>query len=137
MSKGGGGGGAGVATRNGGRTAVRTSGGVEWVKGDRAIRAGDVAVKVSVDKLDKAWDRNQRIPPGGGDQGPVKYQNAKNFVENGKKVGMPEVTIRLNGTVVFTDGRHRAAGARDLGKKYIWVTVPRSQAKKARRELGP
>lgn len=125
-----------MATRNGGRTAIRTSGGVEYSKSERAIRNGDVAVRVSVDKLDEKWDRNQRIPPGGGDQGPQKYQNAKSFVERGKNVKMPEITIGKGGRVVFTDGRHRAASARDLGKKWIWVTVPRSQAKKARRELN-
>lgn len=136
MSKGSGGGGGGVATRNGGRTSVRRASGVDYVKTDRAIRSGDVAVRVSVEKLDKAWDKNQRIPPGGGDQGPGKYNAAKETVRQGKRVGMPEVSISKSGRVVFTDGRHRVAGARDLGKKYIYVTVPRSQAAKARRELG-
>ena len=125
-----------MATRNGGRTPVREASGVEYVKSPRAIASGDVAVRVSVDKLDKAWQPSQRIPPGGGDQGPAKYNAAKDQVAKGKRVGMPEITIRPNGTVVFTDGRHRAAGARDLGKKFIWVTVPRSQAAKAKRELG-
>lgn len=138
MSKGSGGGGrsGSVATSNGGRTPIKKTGGVEYVKSGRAIASGDVAVRVSVDKLDKAWQPSQRIPPGGGDQGPAKYSAAKEQVRQGKRVGMPEVTIRPNGQVVFTDGRHRAAGARDLGKKFIYVTVPRSQAAKAKRELG-
>jgi ketosteroid isomerase-like protein len=137
MSKGSSGGGAGgVATGFGGRTAVKKASGVRYVKSDRAIRSGDVAVKVSVEKLDKAWDKGQRIPPGGGDQGAAKYEAAKGHVNSGKKVRMPEITLRKNGTVVFSDGRHRAAGARDSGKKHIYVTVPRGQAKKVKRELG-
>lgn len=136
MSKAGSGGGSNrVVTGFGGRTAVKKASGVRYVKDERAIRSGDVAVKVSVDKLDQAWDKESRIPKGGGDQGAEKYNAASRQFNSGKKVRMPMVTIRKDGKVRFTDGRHRAAAARDAGKKYIYVTVSRSQAARARREL--
>jgi ketosteroid isomerase-like protein len=126
----------GVATGFGGRTSIRKADGVRYVKTDGAIRSGDVAVKVSVDKLDQAWRPSNRIPKGGGDQGPEKYANAAKYTASGKKVRMPEVHIHKDGSVTFRDGRHRAAALRDQGKKHIYVTVSRSQAKKAKRELG-
>ncbi len=140
MSKGAGKAG-GVATANGGRTAVRTAGGIKFQKSQRAINQGSVAVKVSVAKLEAAWkkDTGYHIPKGGGSD-KQKYANAKAFV--GKKgrgksgpVRMPEVTYSGKSASI-TDGRHRMAAIRDSGKKSVWVTVPRGQAKAVKRDLG-
>lgn len=121
----------GVATRAGGRTAVRKASGTPWVKDDRAIRAGDVAVRVSVDKLTKSLNEQSKGAEAG------KLAGAKRHLESGKKTTMPRATVGRDGKVDVTDGRHRIAAAKSLGKKYIYVTVPRSQAKRARKELGP
>jgi hypothetical protein len=136
MSKGGSGGGAG--TVNQGSTPVRTTDGVSYKKSDAAIANGDVAVKVSVDKLDKAWqkDAGGHIPKGGtGGQGRAKADAAKATVASGKTVEMPRANFS-KGRVRFTDGRHRTAAVRDSGKKTMYVTVPRGQAKTVKRRLG-
>jgi len=143
MGKGSSGGGAGTApTLAGGRTKVRSAGGVDWVKSAPAIQDGDVAVKVSVEKLDAAWkkDADNYVGAGGAavHKQPGKYENAKDFLRTTTRpVTMPRVTYDpKTHTASFTDGRHRAAAARDLGKKSIYVTVPRGQAAKVARDLG-
>lgn len=127
MSKGSSGGGAGSATQYGGSTAIRKTDGVSWVKDQGAINSGEVAVKVSVDKLDKAWqtDKDFHLKPG----------SVKPLDPNGKTLNMPRVNYK-GGKVSITDGRHRTAGARDSGKKTIYITVPRGQAARVKRDLG-
>lgn len=139
MSKGSGKSGS-VQTAAGGRTPAKTADGITYSKGDRAVRNGDVAILVSVAKLDAAWrkDGTYHIPPGGGsDKG--KYANAKAYVQNPTKgaVKMSEVHFdRKSGAVSISDGRHRAAAIRDLGKRTMWVTVSRSQTASAKKALA-
>jgi len=146
MSKGNSGGGANLPTGNGaGSTPVKSTSGTDWVKPAGAVGANEVAVKVSVSKLDKAWqqDKENYVGKSGGNQGKQKLENAKEFIRNpqrgGKKVPveMPRATYdHKTGKVSFTDGRHRTAAARDLGKRTIYITVPRSQAETVKKKLG-
>jgi len=138
MSKGPGKGGS-VQTAAGGTTPVRTAGGIEYAKSDRAVRDGDVAVEVSVSKLDAAWQKDDgyHIPPGGGSD-KQKYQNAKDYIAKPDKgpVKMAQVNLDASGNLSVSDGRHRLAAIRDTGKARVWVTVSRAQAKKFKAEFS-
>lgn len=144
MSKAGSGGGAGSTGSGAGAPRVREAGGIEYTKSPGARGSGDVAVKVSVSKLDKAWKKDTShvgkdgkggIRDPGADKS--RYDKAKEFVDKGGPVNMPRVNYDAKkGKVVFSDGRHRVAVIRDKGKKTIWVTVPRGQAKKVKNKFG-
>lgn len=126
--------GSGVGTR--GRRTAYTTGGVTYAKSDAAITGGDVAIEVSLAKLDQAWQRDEGyyIPRGGGTD-KVRYERAKAFLDSGRTVTMAQATYE-NGVLSFTDGRHRTAAARDQGRGTTYITVPRSQAAAVRRALG-
>lgn len=126
-----------VSTIAGGSTPVQKADGVEYAKSDAAIRDGDVAVEVSVSKLEKAWSGDSMHIPKGGAGDKQKYASARGYVQKPTKgpVKMARVTIK-GGKASITDGRHRTAAIRDLGKRRVWITVPRSQAKAAKKNLG-
>jgi hypothetical protein len=108
-----------------------------WVPTQRAKDSGAVPVEVDVAKLDSAWQKDAgfHVPPGGGAD-KVKYANAQAHLAKGGPVEAPEVTVDPDGTVSFTDGRHRAAAARDAGHKTMVVTVPKEQADRLRTVAG-
>jgi hypothetical protein len=144
VSKSGSGGGAGSTGSSAGTARVREASGIDYKKSDGARASGDVAVKVSVSKLDKAWkkdishvgkDGKGGIRDPGADK--TRYDKAKEFVGKGGPVNMPRVNYDAKkDKVVFSDGRHRVAVIRDKGKKTTWITVPRGQAKKVKKKFG-
>jgi len=145
VSKGSSGGGAGISDSSAGTGPVRESGGISYQKSPQAAAFGDVAVEVSVSKLNDAWQNDiGYIGRGGrgGIQDPgaeqSRYERAKSFIDRGNTIDMPQVTYDpKRNRVVFNDGRHRAAVIRDKGKTTMWVTVPRGQARQAKSALGP
>jgi len=82
----------------------------------------DNLVNVPASEVDQRWqasplNKNFYLEPGG--QGPNyiadRYQRAQDFLESGKPMHAPEVTVREDGTIHFDDGRHRFAAMRDSG----------------------
>ncbi len=138
MSKGGGSGGGG-----GGAGQVKSTGGVDYVRSDRAVQNGDVVVEVDVAKLDQAWkndsmyiDNNGKNRDGKVDQ-PGKIDAAKKALADGKKIHMPEISYNpKTGAISVSDGRHRIAAIRGTGKKTILVTTSRKHAKALARKFG-
>lgn len=119
---------------------MRTADGIDYAKSERAVRDGDVAVNVSVAKLEKAWakDDGYHIPKGGaGDN--QKYQNAKDYVQKPTRGPVKMAQVHYDAKkkkASITDGRHRTAAIRDMGKRRVWITVSRGQAKQVKRDLG-
>jgi hypothetical protein len=134
------GGRGGSSGGGGGGGTANTAGGISYVKSATAKRSGDVAVKVSISKLNKEWKKNpiNYIPRGGkSNTTEKKYDNAKTFLKNNKTgVKMPEVSLGKNGTLTVRDGRHRTAALRDTRKKTMFVTVKKSQAKQLKEKFG-
>jgi len=82
----------------------------------------DNLVNVPAQEVDQRWqssplNKNFYLEPGG--EGPNyigdRYQQAQDFLESGKPMYAPEVTVREDGTIHFDDGRHRFAAMRDRG----------------------
>ena len=102
-------------------------------------------VKVDVAAVDVAWslDVGYYIPPGGQPtlEGQAKYAIVKAFIEKALRAGIvidqSRITVDADGTVSFTDGRHRFAVLRDMGATILPVSVDRSHAQRARDLFRP
>ncbi len=69
-------------------------------------------------------DRSDYVGVGGvgaGQRG--RYDNIGKFIQSGRPVWMPHLTIDDDGAVCFTDGRHRFAWVRDHGASALPVTT--------------
>ncbi|MBR8282515.1 hypothetical protein [Burkholderia vietnamiensis] len=87
----------------------------------------DPVVWVAVDRLDAAWRGSvDYVGVGGrGSNQPGKYEAVGNFLR--RAIGtcpifIPTISL-VDGTVVFTDGRHRFAWLRDHGLRALSVEV--------------
>lgn len=126
-------GGGGDAKPQGRPPQVRTADGLQYTKSFRSVVSRDVLVTVQTSKLDAAWqkDKGFYIPRGGGGaEIKGRREGFVQFLRKGKAIEASEVSVSKNGTVVFTNGRHRFSVLRDQGKKTVVIAVPRSQAKK-------
>lgn len=94
-------------------------------------------VLVSVEKLDAAWRADAPgtyVEPGGEGAQPG-YESAKQSILAGNWT--PPCVSLTDGKVVFTDGRHHFAAARDLGRQSVVVEVePAEHAEKFRERFG-
>jgi hypothetical protein len=134
----GGGRNAAARTGGGGGGGPNTASGISYIKSGIAKQIGDVAVEVSVAKLNSGWKKNPINYIKGGDKNTTgsKYGQAKEFLaKNTTGVKMPEISVK-NGVVTVRDGRHRTAVLRDTSKKTIFVTVKRSQAAEVKEKFG-
>jgi len=86
----------------------------------------DNLVNVPAAEVDQRWqssplNKNFYLEPGG--EGPNyigdRYQRAQDFLESGKPMHAPEVTVSPEGTIHFDDGRHRFAAMRDSGMEHV------------------
>lgn len=100
-------------------------------------------VMVDVAKLDEAFQKDTGFAIGPGGAGAITGRReaflaflAKARAE-GKPVEQPQVTVDPEGGVAFVDGRHRFSVLRDQGVERLPISVPRSQAARARRFFGP
>lgn len=130
---------AAARTGGGGGGGPNTASGISYIKSGIAKQSGDVAVEVSVAKLNSGWKKNPiNYIPKGGDKNTTgkKYGQAKEFLSKNKTgVKMPEISVK-NGVVTVRDGRHRTAVLRDTRKKTIFITVKRSQAAEVKEKFG-
>ncbi len=93
--------------------------------------ADERLVLVDPARLDAGWakDTGYYIPAGGGGA-EIKGRRAgfEKFLAKGQPIEAPRVTLDPDGTISFTDGRHRFSLLRDLGVTNVAVMVDESQA---------
>ncbi|WP_414655824.1 plasmid fertility inhibition factor family protein [Frateuria sp.] len=99
----------------------------------------DVAVWISVSKLDEAWRLDHEYYVGAGGDGAVIDDRYERFGEwltsTHGCVELPDVAIN-DGVVSFSDGRHRFAWLRDHGVQAMPVQVSPEQAQEFRERFG-
>jgi len=98
----------------------------------------DVAVWVSVAKLENNWRANvvEYIGPGGsGNAIAGRYENFSEWVGSHARVGMPEICL-VDGTVRISNGRHRFSWFRDHGMIALQIQVPPDQVDLFREQFG-
>lgn len=106
--------------------------GVKYVKPHRA--KNQLLIAADIEKIDKLWRKNPVRgiyigPNDPGDRG--KKQGFKEFLQTTTDpIEAPEISV-TDDYVGFTNGRHRFAVLRDMGKKQIAVCVSRSDYKRA------
>jgi len=88
-------------------------------------RRGNVVVPVKMAAFDAAWqgDKGFHVGPGGAGGIGNRYEQVGEFLQTAKTMEAPEVHVRENGTVIFGDGRHRAAYLRDQGVEHVPVSM--------------
>jgi len=107
---------------------------VQLKVGDRTVnvipsvldqRRGNVVVPVKMAAFDAAWqgDKGFHVGPGGAGGIGNRYEQVGEFLQTAKTMEAPEVHVRENGTVIFGDGRHRAAYLRDQGVENVPVSM--------------
>lgn len=83
--------------------------------------------RVNPQELDKLW-RTDRVEKGGGGGIGKRYEESQEFIRgNSEPIIMSEVTMQKDGSLVFTDGRHRFANLRDMGFTEIPIVVRNSK----------
>jgi hypothetical protein len=116
------------------KTRTRT---IKWV---RQWGRSDVIVWIDVAKLNASWkhDRPYYIARGARSKiaRPESYRRAGEWAASGQPVKMPHIGFEEDGTVTFTDGRHRFAWMRDHGVRALPVTTEREEAKEIARRFG-
>lgn len=110
---------------------IRTS----VVLAPRAKKSKDVLVSVNVKKFDAAFAKDKYLYIGKGGSGGIhdRYPAFKKFLETKTPIEASEVSVRRDGTVGFTNGRHRYAVMRDSGLKSIPVSMDKSSVKYAKK----
>jgi len=105
---------------------------------NRSRMNDDVVAEVDPQKFDAAWSKDKDFHVGPGGKGGIgnRYENVKRLITEGKKLPLPEVSIREDGQVGFVDGRHRFAVQRDMGHKKIHVAVDRESIQHIKPEHG-
>lgn len=113
-------------------------GSLKFKPSDRARDNEQRTVWVDVGKLDAGFqkDKGFAIKPGGKGAIPGRLAEFRRFLRRGTPIEQPEVTVDDDGTVSFTNGRHRFAVLRDMGMTKIPVSVDRSQVTIARKLFG-
>lgn len=114
--------------------------GRRWMKIQWKIalpQSGDIAVWVSVAKLEREWQRSygEYIGAGGRSAMPGKYENFGKWIMSTPHVEMPEVCL-ADRSVRFNNGRHRFAWLRDHGMTALQVAVQPSDVTTFERMFG-
>lgn len=98
---------------------------------------GDRMVMIDAKAFDRAFarDRGFYVPPGGRGAGAIegRYDRFREFLGEHDQFQVSEVGVQADGTVGFTNGRHRYAVLRDLGASQIPVAMDRTSRRNARR----
>lgn len=91
----------------------------------------DAVVWLDIKAADACWQKdNLYIPPGAPDHR-GKYDRFGRWVKDPPvPVEMPHVAVAENGSLSFTNGRHRFAWVRDHGARAIPCTIWRGQARR-------
>ena len=113
---------------------------IKVARSPAARRAKDQFVTLDMGKLDAAWEKaggGWRVEPGGEvarSSGAIegRYQGVADYLKDGTELYAPEITVREDGTVGFTNGRHRTAYLRDQGVTEMPVTMSKESVANAR-----
>jgi hypothetical protein len=102
-----------------------------------AHSSGDVVVMGNLSLLDRDWsvDRAFYVGPSGIGGIGSRYSNFGKWLEGGKAVKMPEISM-LEGNPVFSNGRHRTAWFRDSGFECIPFSVSWESAREFKEKYG-
>lgn len=106
---------------------------VSWVKSTRG--ANDDVVTLSTDEFDQAFSKDPGFYVGKHGAGSAiggRYAGVQEFLKKGEPIEMPEVTVGNDGSVGFTNGRHRYAVMRDMGVP-VKATMSSDSARNARK----
>ncbi|MFZ5784187.1 MAG: hypothetical protein ACOY4R_28665 [Pseudomonadota bacterium] len=98
---------------------------------------GDVAVWVSVAKVERRWRRDEGLylsPEVCKRQ--TRYLRFGEWIQTNSEVWMPVITLMDDGAISFTDGRHRFAWFRDHGLRTMQVATSRGKGAALRRAVG-
>lgn len=97
----------------------------------RSNKPNAKVVMVDPDKLDASWanDESYYIPKGGGGA-EIEGRRAgfERFMQTGRPIEMPYVSVGADGQMSFEDGRHRFSVLRDMGVNKIPVMVDADSA---------
>lgn len=100
----------------------------------------DSVVWISIEKLDAAWKHDTDAYIGTRGTGAAienRYEQfGKWLLATGEPVELPAVGLDDDGSVGFTDGRHRFAWLRDHGVHSMRVQVPADQAAEIELRFG-
>jgi hypothetical protein len=117
--------------------------GVAFRPSQRAKDNRHRTVLIDVRKFDRSWqgDADFAIPPrGGGAEIRGRRRGFLSFLLRAlgrdTAIEVPEVYLNADGGAAINDGRHRFSVLRDLGLRYVPVTVSRRQAAQVAERFG-
>lgn len=99
----------------------------------------DATVWVDVARVEAVFSLNRGHYVGMGGIGAGqsgRYENVGSFIQSGKVVWMPELSLDDDGVLWFTDGRHRFAWVRDHGASALPVGTDPDRAVELAARLG-
>lgn len=101
----------------------------------RAKKAGDKLVSLDVAAFDQEFQRQTGFYLGKGGTGGIgiRYERFGDFIAQNDSIEAAEVTVREDGSVGFTNGRHRYAWLRDHGVTAIPVAMTTESVEHAKR----
>lgn len=103
----------------------------------QAAARGDKLVNVDPVTFDAAFKKDPGfyVEPGGGGQSakPGAYDRFGEWLKEGKPIEASEVTVHPDGSVSFTNGRHRYAWMRDHGREEIPIAMDADSIENARK----
>jgi hypothetical protein len=86
--------------------------------------------------MDKAWRREKDFHVGPGGSGAAignRYERFKEYIAGGEPIYAATASVRPDGKIGFTDGRHRTAVLRDMGAPAIPVSMDAASVRLARK----
>lgn len=108
---------------------------IEVVKPQRAVKAGDKLVPLNVIAFDTEFQRQTGFYLDVGGKGGIgnRYERFGEYIARHDSIEAAEVSVREDGTVGFTNGRHRYAWLRDQGLTSIPVAMTPESVKHAKK----
>jgi hypothetical protein len=104
-------------------------------------RKNEILVKVSVNKIENSWKKDSMYLPKDGLGKSEIGGRRKAFSDwkvkhKGEPIEAPSVSINKKNNIVFNDGRSRFAVLRGEGKKTVYVSIEKSDAKKLKKSFS-
>lgn len=86
--------------------------------------SGDELHWVPTSAVDKRWEAESRIPPGGGKNSiRDRYPVANDYIRGAEPLNAPRIGVKEDGSIAFTDGRNRFAAMRDQGHTHVPMAI--------------
>jgi len=95
----------------------------------------DQVWEIGVNELENGWQKDKGFYLGKkhSDQRSVEFSE---WMEKGIPIETPEINVGEDGTVYFTNGRHRFIKVRGMGKSRTIISVPQEQDTKIMLQMG-